>query len=360
MQVNPNPMPMAQFPEIKSPLRRFEASEWRAIIGRYTGPDALRSLRQVFVTLGLLVGALWLGYWLMGRAPWATALLILPIAGLLIRTFIIMHDCSHGSFLPWTRLNDTVGFITGVLTFTPYAQWRREHAIHHASSGDLDRRGFGDVSTLTVAEYQSRTRFARFKYRLYRHPFVLFGIGPLHMMILQRFRAPGRTTGAQQLWNVWMTNAALVGLVLIGIFAFGWKSVVLLYLPAYYLAAAGGIWLFYVQHQFEEAYWERGKTWDYATAAITGSSHLRMPALLNWFTGHIGLHHVHHLGPRIPNYRLKRAHEENPIFHEAPVLTLRTAFRTLRLTLWDEGSGRMIGFRELRQLQRLQRVPQAG
>ena len=343
---------MATTPQPKPTAPRFEASEWRAIIARYTGADVVRSLRQVVVTLGLLVGGLVLGYWLMPRAAWATALLIIPIAGLLIRTFIIMHDCGHGSFLPWPKLNDTIGFITGVLTFTPYSQWRREHAIHHASSGDLERRGYGDISTLTVTEYEALPPMGRFKYRVYRHPFVLFGVGPLHMIILQRFRTPGMSSGKQQLWNVWMTNAALVGLVAIGIVAFGWKSVVLLYLPAYYLAAASGIWLFYVQHQFEEAYWERGKQWDYATAAITGSSHLRLPALLNWFTGHIGLHHVHHLGPKIPNYRLKRAHEENPIFDEAPVLTMRTAFRTLRLTLWDEAHGRMIGFRELRALQR--------
>lgn len=332
--------------------RRFEASEWRAIIARYTGPDVVRSIRQVVVTLTLLIGGLVLGYWLMDKAWWATALLILPLAGLLIRTFVIMHDCAHGSFLPWPRANDVIGFITGVLTFTPFSQWRREHAIHHASSGDLDRRGVGDVTTLTVAEYQALSRVDRFKYRLYRHPFVLFGIGPLHMMILQRFRLPGLTSGRQQQWNIWLTNVALVGLAAIFGITVGWKAVLLLYVPAYYLAAAGGIWLFYVQHQFEEAYWERGREWDYATAAITGSSHLRMPALLNWFTGHIGLHHVHHLGPKIPNYRLKRAHEENPIFAEAPVLTLRTAWRTLRLTLWDEASGRMIGFRELRRLTR--------
>lgn len=327
----------------------IDRSDWRAIVARYAGPDIRYSLWQVTTTLLFLVAGLVFAYQLMGPAPWAAALLIVPIAGLLVRTFVIMHDCSHGSFLPWPRVNDAIGFVTGVLTFTPFQQWRREHALHHASSGDLDRRGIGDVATLTVAEYRALSRFRRFKYRLYRHPFVLFGIGPLHMMILQRFRAPGLATGSKQLWNVWMTNAALVGLVMIGGLAFGWKVVLLIYFPAYYIAAAGGIWLFYVQHQFEEAYWERGKEWDYATAAITGSSHLRMPGVLNWFTGHIGLHHVHHLGPRIPNYRLAAAHKENPLFDAAPVLTMRTAFRTLRLTLWDEERGRMIGFRELRQ-----------
>jgi len=343
---------MTQRNEAPAATSTADASDWRAIVARYAGPDTVRSLWQVVVTLTLLISGIGLAYWLMPRAPWATALLVAPIAGLLIRTFIIMHDCAHGSFLPWPKVNDTVGFLTGVLTFTPFAQWRREHAIHHASSGDLDRRGYGDVTTLTLAEYKALTRFGQFKYRLYRSPFVLFGIGPLHMMILQRFRAPSTATGAKQLWNVWMTNAAIAGLTAIALVAFGWKLVLLVYLPSMYLAAAGGIWLFYVQHQFEEAYWQRHGEWDYATAAVMGSSHLKLPWILNWFTGHIGLHHVHHLGPKIPNYRLKKAHEENAIFHAAPVLTVWGACKTLRLTLWDEDAGRMIGFRELRHLPR--------
>lgn len=328
-------------------------TDWRSIVAKYATADVRESLWQVAITLFFLIAGLVFAYQLMGPAPWASALLVLPLAGLLIRTFIIMHDCSHGSFLPWPKVNDAIGFVTGVLTFTPFQQWRRDHSLHHASSGDLDRRGHGDIATLTVAEYNARTPFERLKYRLYRHPFVLFGIGPLHMMILQRFRAPSLATGAKQLWNVWMTNIALVALSALFVITFGWKVVFLIYFPAYYLAAAGGIYLFYVQHQFEEAYWERGREWDYATAAVTGSSHLQMPAILHWFTGHIGLHHVHHLGPKIPNYRLKAAHEENDVFQVAPVLTLGTAFKTLRLTLWDEASGRMIGFREWRQLQRV-------
>jgi len=328
-------------------------TDWRSIISKYATADVRESLWQVAITLFFLIAGLVFAYQLMGPAPWASALLVLPLAGLLIRTFVIMHDCSHGSFLPWPKVNDAIGFVTGVLTFTPFQQWRRDHSLHHASSGDLDRRGHGDIATLTVAEYQALPKFGRFKYRLYRHPFVLFGIGPLHMMILQRFRAPSLATGAKQIWNVWMTNIALVALSALFVLTFGWKVVFLIYFPAYYLAAAGGIYLFYVQHQFEEAYWERGKEWDYATAAVTGSSHLQLPAILHWFTGHIGLHHVHHLGPKIPNYRLKAAHEENAVFQVAPVLTLGTAFKTLRLTLWDEANGRMIGFREFRQMQRV-------
>lgn len=323
-------------------------TDWRSIVSKYATADVRESLWQVAITLFFLIAGLVFAYQLMGPAPWASALLVLPLAGLLIRTFIIMHDCSHGSFLPWPKVNDAIGFVTGVLTFTPFQQWRRDHSLHHASSGDLDRRGHGDIATLTVAEYNARTPFERLKYRLYRHPFVLFGIGPLHMMILQRFRAPSLATGAKQLWNVWMTNIALVALSALFVITFGWKVVFLIYFPAYYLAAAGGIYLFYVQHQFEEAYWERGREWDYATAAVTGSSHLQMPAILHWFTGHIGLHHVHHLGPKIPNYKLKEAHEANPVFQQAHVITLKSAFKSLRLTLWDEERGRLIGFRELR------------
>lgn len=329
-------------------------TDWRAIISRYATADVRTSLWQVTTTLFFLVSGFVFAYWLMPIAWWAAMLMALPLAGLLIRTFIIMHDCAHGSFLPWSKANDTIGFITGVISFTPFQAWRREHALHHASSGDLDHRGVGDIVTLTVSEYQARTRFGRFKYWLYRHPVVLFGIGPLHMMILQRFKwRETLATGRKQLWNVWMTNIALLGVIFILGWTLGWKMVLLVYFPAYYLAAAGGIGLFYVQHQFEEAYWERGRSWDYATAAVTGSSHLKMPGILNWFTGHIGLHHVHHLGPKIPNYRLKQAHEENEVFQTAPVLTIWSALKTLRLTLWDEQGQRMIGFREYRRLRRV-------
>lgn len=324
-------------------------SNWRETVARHAGPDLRLSLWQLFSTLFMLGSAVFIAYWLMEYAMWASLLMILPIAGLQTRTFIIMHDCAHGSFMPTKEANDAVGFITGVLTFTPYQQWRREHAIHHASSGDLDHRGYGEISTLTVAEYTALSKWGKLKYRLYRNPLVLFGLGPVHLMVFQRFHfMMTREGGTKQVWNVWFTNIAMVAVALILIVVFDWRSVWLLYVPAFYIAGAAGIWLFYVQHQFEDAYWERNKTWDYATAAITGSSYLKLPPILNWFTGSIGLHHVHHLGPKIPNYKLKQAHESNPVFQEAPVLTLTTAWRSLRLALWDEERGRLIGFRELR------------
>jgi acyl-lipid omega-6 desaturase (Delta-12 desaturase) len=321
-------------PETLAP-RQDRFTDWRAVVARYQGSDVRRSLFQLVSTLLLLGGTLTAMHFTLGRASWVTVLLMLPAAGFLIRTFIIMHDCGHGSFLPWPRVNDAVGFVTGLLMLTPYAQWRREHALHHASSGDLDRRGVGDVTTLTVAEYLALPRWGRFKYRLFRNPAVLLGLGPLHMIVLQRFRARSVATGSRQMWSVWMTNIAIAGLAATFLIAAGPKSLLLVYLPAYYLAAMMGVWLFYVQHQFEDAYWESRSNWDYATAAIEGSSYLRLPKVLQWFTGNIGLHHVHHLGPRIPNYRLQRAHDENALFHAAPVMTIGAGVRALRLALWD-------------------------
>ena len=327
-------------------------AEWGSIVARYQGSDVWRSMFQLVTTLALLGGTLWLMHFMLAIAWWVTALLVVPAAGFLIRTFIIMHDCGHGSFLPWQKANDAIGFITGVVMLTPYAQWRREHALHHASSGDLDRRGVGDVSTLTVREYVSLRRWGRFQYRLFRNPAVLLGLGPLHLMVFQRFRARSVATGSAQLSSVWMTNIAIVALATIVILAAGVKSLLLVYLPTFYLAGAIGIWLFYVQHQFEDAYWETRKGWDYATAAISGSSYLRLPRVFMWFTGNIGLHHVHHLGPRIPNYRLQRAHDENVLFHDAPVMTFGLGLRALRLALWDEQRRRLVRFSDIRGMPR--------
>ena len=335
-------------PASPAPEQQGVKADWRAIVARYQGSDVRKSLYQLVSTLALLVGTLVAMNLTVTSMPWVTALLLLPAAGFLIRTFIIMHDCGHGSFLPWPKVNDAVGFVTGLLMLTPYAQWRREHALHHASSGDLDRRGNGDVTTLTVREYLSLSRFGRFRYRLFRNPAVLLGLGPLHMIVLQRFRARSVATGSRQLWSVWLTNIGIAALVATFLLAAGPKSVLLVYLPTYYVAAMSGVWLFYVQHQFEDAYWESRGTWDYATAAIEGSSYLRLPKVLQWFTGNIGLHHVHHLGPRIPNYRLQRAHDENALFHAAPVMTITAGIRALRLALWDEQRRQLVRFKDVR------------
>jgi omega-6 fatty acid desaturase (delta-12 desaturase) len=325
-----------------------DKNAWRAIVARYQGSDVARSVFQIATTLVPLAIAFVVMHWSLGVSYWLTLLLSLPTAGLLVRTFIIMHDCTHGSFLPSRRWNDLVGYVTGVLTLTPYDQWRRDHALHHASSGDLDRRGHGDINTLTVREYLALDSWGRFKYRLFRHPLTLLGLGPLHLMVNQRFRAGGTTaTKDKQVRSVWMTNLGIViGIAFFG-YLFGFRDVLMIYLPSIYLAGMGGVWLFYVQHQFEDAYWEPHENWDYVTSAIAGSSYFKMPAVLQWFTGSIGLHHVHHLGPKIPNYRLQRAHDENPLFHDVTVITLAHTRRLLRLTLWDEEQKRLVRFRDV-------------
>ena len=324
-------------------------ANWRQVVPKYQQPDVRRALIQAVTTLGLLVVALYVMNRSLALPYWTTLLLAVPTAGLLVRTFIIMHDCSHGSFLPWRGANDALGFVTGVLTLTPFEQWRRDHAMHHASSGDLDRRGHGDVTTLTVSEYLARPLWGRLKYRLFRNPAVLFGLGPLNLMIGQRFRPRSVSTKDKQLRSVWATNGALFIGVALCLMFIGWRFLALVYLPAMYIAGAVGIWLFYVQHQFEDAYWQKHDEWDYVTAAIKGSSHFKLPAVLQWFTGNIGLHHVHHLGPRIPNYNLQRCHDENALFHDATVMTLSRSFAVLRLTLWEEEEQRLVTFRAARR-----------
>jgi len=330
-------------------------AEWRRAVEPYIGPNARRASFQLLTTLGLLAAAMWAAHLLQTRSLTLALLLILPIAGLLVRTFVLMHDCAHGSFFASRRVNDVVGFITGVLTLTPFAQWRRDHALHHASSGDLDRRGHGDIPTLTVREYLAKSPRARMIYRTVRHPASLLLGGPVHLAIGQRFRGKGVATKSPQVTSVWATNAVIALGLAVAFLLVGWKTVVLAYLAPYYLAALAGVWLFYVQHQFEDAYWTAHGEWDYVEAALRGSSHLLLPPVLRWFTGNIGLHHVHHVAPRIPNYRLQQCHDENATFQHSPTVTLRSGTAALRLALWDEDRGRLIGFRELSAIAGTQR-----
>jgi omega-6 fatty acid desaturase (delta-12 desaturase) len=304
---------------------------------------------QIVTTVPTLIATFALMYLLLPVSYLLVLLLALPAAGLLVRSFIIMHDCGHGSFFASRRANAVVGWITGILTITPFDEWRRDHALHHASSGDLDRRGNGDVHTLTVREYRALPWNERMSYWLFRHPAVMFGLGPISIMLKYRFSKRGPMSTQQSRRSVLLTNLAILAIVSIATVLLGWRFVVLVYLPSMYLAAAAGILLFFVQHQFEETYWKDHQEWDYASAAIRGSSYLRLHPVLRWFTGSIGLHHVHHLGPRIPNYQLKRCHDENPFFHDVTVLSLRQSLRMLPLALWDEERERLISFRELRR-----------
>jgi omega-6 fatty acid desaturase (delta-12 desaturase) len=324
-----------------------ERADWRRAIEPFIGPDARRASFQLLTTLVLLVLVVSAIHFAL---RWSTVLalaLVLPPAGLLVRTFIFMHDCAHGSFFSSRALNETVGFLTGVITLTPFAQWRRDHALHHASSGDLDRRGHGDIPTLTVREYLAKSPRARLGYRIIRHPLSLLFGGPIHLLVGQRLRGKSRATRSKQVESVWLTNAAIVVFLTLAVMAVGWKSVLFAYALPYYIAAMAGVWLFYVQHQFEDAYWAPHAEWDYVDAALRGSSHLQLPPLLQWFTGSIGLHHVHHVAPRVPNFRLQSCHDASDVFARSPVVTLRSGMSALRLALWDEERQRLVGFRDI-------------
>ena len=323
-----------------------DTRSWREIIARYQRPDASRALVQLVTTLLPLAASFVIMHRLLAVSFWWTLLLTIPTAGLLVRTFILMHDCAHGSFFASRRANDLVGAVTGLITLTPFGQWRHEHALHHASAGDLDRRGHGDVGTLTVREYLRRTKWARLRYRLVRHPAVFLGLGPLLFLLKERVPPRGPNVRALEIKSVWATNAAIVvvGGALVALI--GLRAVLLLYLPVYYVALVAGILLFFIQHQFEDTYWEQHERWSYVDAAIAGSSYFRLPGVLRWFTGNIGLHHVHHLGPRIPNYNLQRCHDENALFHRVTIVTLAQSLRALRLALWDEDAGRLVGIRD--------------
>lgn len=337
--------------ELMTNLPSVPAS-WRRMVERYQQPSTRKAVVQLLNTLVPLAVNFGLMYWALGVSYWLVLLLSVPAAGLLVRAFIVMHDCGHGSFFKSRRWNDIVGFITGVITLTPYIHWRREHAIHHAGSGDLDRRGFGDVTTLTVREYLARTRWGRLAYRIYRNPIVLLGIGPAWLMIKHRIPRRDDNFGPRERRNVLFTNLVLAGLALLAAMFGVLKEAALIYGPAILLAGSAGVWLFYVQHQFEETYWRPHGEWQYEVAALQGSTYLKLPRVLQWFTGNIGLHHVHHLSPRIPNYRLQECHDEHPAFQQVRTITIWQGIRALWLKLWDEENQRLVGFGYLRRLRR--------
>jgi omega-6 fatty acid desaturase (delta-12 desaturase) len=272
-----------------------------------------------------------------------TLALAIPAAGFLLRTFIMFHDCTHGAFLPSRRANTWCGIVLGVVVFQPFHSWRYSHAVHHGTAGDLDHRGVGDVQTLTVEEYRSRPWRSRLGYRLFRNPLVMFGIGPIYSLVILP-RLVRRAMRPRIRRSVILTDLALA--VVIGglCWLLGWREFLLVLLPPLWLGGAAGVFLFYVQHQFEDTYWESAGDWSFTDAALRGSSYLKLPQPLQFFTGNIGLHHVHHLNARIPNYNLQRAHDENPVFHDVPTLTLWDGIRTLRLKLFDEQSGRLVSF----------------
>jgi omega-6 fatty acid desaturase (delta-12 desaturase) len=287
-------------------------------------------------------------YLTIGVSPVLTVALAIPAAGFLVRVFAVFHDCAHGSLLPTRRANAVLGTVLGLLVLSPFRRWRHDHAVHHATSGDLDRRGVGDILTLTVAEYQTRSWRGRAAYRLIRNPLVMFGFGPVFAMIAGP-RIVARGARPRMRHSVLGTDVALLVLVAGVCWLIGWSDFLIVWAPAALVAGSVGIWLFYVQHQFEDAYWQRGVDWSYADAALRGSSYLKLPRVLSFFTGNIGLHHVHHLNARIPNYNLQRAHDASPMFAAVPTLSLWDGLRATRFKLWDEHAGRLVTFAQARR-----------
>lgn len=320
-------------------------STWQQSVKKYHNSDLRRSLWQMLNSIAPYFILAYLAYRSLEISYVLTLVLCFFAALFVVRIFIIFHDCGHGSFFKSRKANDFVGVITGIITFTPYFAWRHSHAVHHATAGDLDHRGIGDVWTLTYDEYQQMPRWKRITYRLYRNPFFIFIVGPsLEFVIFNRLPGANNSDKKRDKRSVMWTNLALLGVVLFFSFTIGLKNYLLVQLPIITFASSIGVWLFYVQHQYENVYWERHENWDFASAALQGSSFYKLPKIMQWFTGNIGFHHIHHLSPKIPNYKLEDCHNDNPIFTEVEPLTLRTSLKSLRVRLWDEDRHKMIGY----------------
>jgi omega-6 fatty acid desaturase (delta-12 desaturase) len=322
---------------------RSERPWWRETLAPYARPHLGRSTLDVLTSvvpyLGLLTGM----YFLIDVSYWLVLVVAVPAAGFLLRTFILFHDCAHGSFLPWKRANEILGTFLALFVYASFLPWRHEHAVHHATAGDLDRRGVGDVPTFTVAEYRAMRWYQRLGYRLFRNPLIMFGLGPIWALVI-RPRLVTKDMRPRLRRSTHLTNLALVVIVGTVCWLIGWREFLLIQAPTAWLAGSAGVFMFYVQHQFEDVYWVNSESWSYADAALRGSSYLKLPKVLHFFTGNIGYHHLHHLSARIPNYNLPRAHEADPIFQAVPTLSLRDAIMTSRLKLVDEDSGRLVTF----------------
>jgi omega-6 fatty acid desaturase (delta-12 desaturase) len=328
-------------------LQGDQEPNWRELLAPYAQARVSRSLADLATSV-LPFLALMVAMYLSLDVSYALTLaLAVPTSGFGLRTFVVFHDCTHGSFLPSKRANEWLGRALGLTVFSPFVRWRHDHLVHHATSGDLDRRGGGDVLTLTAAEYRSRSWRARLGYRLFRNPLVMFGLGPLYAMVLYPRLVP-RGARPRVRRSILITDAVLALGIATLCWLVGWRQFLLVQTPVALLAGGAGIWLFYVQHQFEDTYWQAHGDWTFADAALRGSSYLKLPEVLRFFTANIGFHHVHHLSARIPNYNLKRAHDENPIFHGVPTLSLWDGLQAVRLKLWDEDRGRLVTFAEAR------------
>ncbi len=325
--------------------------DWNTLLAPYRTPEIWRSVFQLLNTATPLI-ALWLlMLWSLTVGYWLTLLLAVPAALLVVRLFILQHDCGHASFFKSLKANNVVGAVIGVVTLVPYAYWRKTHAIHHATSGNLDQRSFGDIDTLTVREYLGLSRVKRLFYRVYRNPAVMLLIGPIFQFVIKH-RLPLDTprTWKREWASVFRNNLALVAVVALMWIIVGIDRFLLVQVPITLIAGSVGVYMFYVQHQYEDTYWRYREEWDYHAAALQGASYLTMPRVLQWFTGNIGLHHIHHLNSRIPNYHLQRCYDENPELHDVTHLPFVQSIKTLWLSLWNEDDRRLVGFKDLRTI----------
>ncbi|AZN41384.1 fatty acid desaturase [Paenibacillus albus] len=334
-------------------MMESEQENWRKEIAAYEKPRLKNSIWQLVNTIGPVV-LLWLAaYWSLSVSIWLTLALSIITGGFLVRTFIIFHDCCHKSFFKQRRANDIVGTITGIMTYVPYLQWKHSHTVHHATCGNLDRRGTGDIWTMTVDEYVRATPLRKLVYRLYRSPFIMFTIGPVYIFLID-YRFNRKRAGAKERYNTYLTNAGIAAVTALLCWAIGWQSFLLIQGTVFFVSSIAGIWLFYVQHQFEDSYYEMNEKWDYVQAAMQGSSYYKLPRVLRWISGNIGFHHIHHLSPRIPNYNLGSVHHANPRMRQVQEITLLTSLASLNFRLWDEASRKFIGFRAFKRMQNAQ------
>jgi omega-6 fatty acid desaturase (delta-12 desaturase) len=324
-----------------------EKFKWQGVVSKYAYPETWRSVWQIVNSLIPFIVGWYLMYRSLEIGYWLTLILAVPTGGFMVRLFIIFHDCCHGSFFNTMKANDRLGLVLGVLVLTPFYQWKHSHAIHHATAGDLDRRGIGDVYTMTVDEYLASPWYKRIGYRIMRSPMILFTIGSFIVFtITHRFWE--KNAGKRERSSVIWTNIAIVAVIGWLMLEIGWAAFLLVEVPILLITCGSGVWLFYVQHNFDPTYWERHAEWEFFNAGMDGSSFYKLPKLLQWFTGNIGFHHIHHLSPRIPNYKLEECHNENPEFQIEP-LTFSQSLRSLFFRLWDENEKMLVGWGVLKK-----------
>lgn len=336
-------------------MNKDKQRELKKSVSSFAKPNTSAGVRQLINTIVPFILLWYLAYVSLSVSVWLTIPVAMIAGGFVIRVFIIFHDCTHQSFLKSQKANRIIGTITGIITLFPFDKWKRSHSIHHATSGNLDKRGTGDIWVMTVDEYVSASLKKRIAYRLYRNPIVMFGLGPLYLFLVDnRFNRKGARR--KERMNTYITNGAVAVIYSLLIWAIGWEAFLLIQIPILYVSGILGIWLFYVQHQFEDSYFEDESEWDFVKAAVDGSSYYKLPKLLQWVSGNIGFHHVHHLSPRVPNYALEQAHEQTPSLQHATTITLATSFESIRFRLYDTENKRFISFKEVKPLLKKKRL----